>query len=102
MSKKKSRQTKTKKQAAEAQRRPPWVPARIAIMAVSFAVVVSTAWWLYHSTGGPDLQSLVGRWARTDGNYQIAVRSIAEDGAADAAYFNPRPIHVAEALASTE
>jgi hypothetical protein len=47
-------------------------------------------------------QKLEGRWLRTDGGYVLEVRSVAPDGRMDAAYFNPRPIHVAKAEASRE
>lgn len=42
-----------------------------------------------------DLNKLRGRWLRPDGGYVLEVRSVAEDGRADAAYFNPNPIRVA-------
>jgi hypothetical protein len=48
-----------------------------------------------------DLQRLVGRWRRPDGGYVIEIRGIDGGGAASAAYFNPRPIHVATATASS-
>jgi hypothetical protein len=47
-----------------------------------------------------DFQKLRGKWLRPDGGYVIDIKSVAEDGAMDAAYFNPRPIHVAKADAS--
>ena len=47
-------------------------------------------------------KSLQGRWTRPDGGYVLEIRSVAADGKLDAAYFNPRPIHVAEARASRE
>ena len=50
--------------------------------------------------GRADFQMLVGKWVRPDGGYVIAVRSVDPDGRADAAYFNPRPIHVSRAEAS--
>jgi len=34
---------------------------------------------------------------RPDGGYILVIRSAAPDGKLDAAYFNPRPIHVARA-----
>lgn len=49
-----------------------------------------------------DYQPLVGRWARTDGDYMIEIKSITADGKAEAGYFNPRPINVARAEASRE
>ena len=45
-------------------------------------------------------ENLIGRWLRPDGGYIIEIRSINADGRLDAAYFNPRPIHVARAEAS--
>jgi hypothetical protein len=47
-----------------------------------------------------ELQKLKGRWRRPDGGYIMAINSIAESGAVDAAYFNPYPIHVGNAVAS--
>lgn len=44
--------------------------------------------------------SLVGRWMRGDGNYVLEIRSASDDGKLEAAYFNPRPIRVANARAS--
>jgi len=46
------------------------------------------------------LNDLVGTWIRPDGGYKLVVKSIAADGKADVQYFNPNPIHVAEANAS--
>ncbi len=48
----------------------------------------------------PAFDRLVGRWARTDGGYILEVRAIDAQGKADAAYLNPRPIHVEQALAT--
>jgi hypothetical protein len=47
-------------------------------------------------------KALQGRWTRPDGGYVLEIRSVAADGKLDAAYFNPRPIHVAAARASRE
>ena len=47
-------------------------------------------------------QKLKGRWRRPDGGYIMAINSIAETGAMDAAYFNPYPIHVGNAVASRD
>jgi hypothetical protein len=49
-------------------------------------------------TGG-DLGRLVGRWQRPDGGYVLEIASIASDGAVQAAYFNPNPIHISTAQA---
>jgi hypothetical protein len=47
-------------------------------------------------------RSLLGRWTRPDGGYVLEIKGVAADGRLDAAYFNPRPIHVAEARAFRE
>ena len=47
----------------------------------------------------PSPQRLIGRWLRPDGGYVLEIRSVHSDGAVEAAYFNPRPINVAEAKA---
>lgn len=47
-------------------------------------------------------EKVVGRWCRPDGGYVLEIRSIAADGEADAAYYNPKPIHVAKAKVSRD
>ena len=42
-------------------------------------------------------QKLVGRWVRPDGGYIVHIIAVEDDGQLDAAYYNPRPIHVARA-----
>jgi hypothetical protein len=54
------------------------------------------------STTKKDFSALKGEWVRPDGGYVIRVGSIKPGGKADVGYFNPRPIHVAEAVASVE
>jgi hypothetical protein len=49
-----------------------------------------------------EFQKLKGRWRRPDGGYIVAINSIAESGAVDAAYFNPYPIHVGNAVVSRD
>jgi hypothetical protein len=49
------------------------------------------------SSGQADFQRLGGRWVRPDGGYVLEVREVTEDRGLKAAYFNPRPIHVARA-----
>ncbi|RJP66367.1 MAG: hypothetical protein C4532_16150 [Candidatus Abyssobacteria bacterium SURF_17] len=39
---------------------------------------------------------------RPDGGYVIEIKGVADNGATDAAYYNPRSIHVAKAQASRE
>jgi hypothetical protein len=46
----------------------------------------------------PDnMQRLIGRWVRPDGGYVIDIRRVDPTGKLQAAYFNPRPIHVSRA-----
>ncbi len=47
-------------------------------------------------------RKLVGRWQRADADYVLEIRQIAADGQIDAAYLNPRPIHVSKAQATLE
>jgi hypothetical protein len=50
----------------------------------------------------PDFDRLVGSWVRPDGGYVIEISKIYPDGKVDAAYFNPRPIHVSRSNVSEE
>ncbi len=47
-------------------------------------------------------EKVVGRWSRPDGDYVLEIRSVNAEGEAQAAYFNPQPIHVAQAKVSRE
>jgi hypothetical protein len=49
---------------------------------------------------GSAAQFLKGRWLRPDGGYVLEIRNVKSDGQIEAAYFNPRPIHVAIAKMS--
>ncbi len=48
-----------------------------------------------------EVQNLAGRWERPDGGYVLEIRHVGTDGRLDAAYFNPNPIHVAQARVRT-
>lgn len=50
----------------------------------------------------PEFQKLIGKWQRPDGGYVIEIKSVDADGKLDAAYFNPKPIHVARAQAAMD
>ena len=50
----------------------------------------------------PDYGILAGEWQRTDGNYLITVDDVQADGRVTVAYFNPKPIHVAQTAISTQ
>lgn len=73
-------------------------------LALAGAVVTALLilWWVDPGQRAPDLQRLVGRWERTDGPYALEVRQVGTDGKVEAAYFNPKPIKVAEAQARIE
>jgi hypothetical protein len=50
----------------------------------------------------PEFQKLKGKWVRPDGGYVVEIKSVAESGKMEAAYFNPSPIHVSRAEASLD
>jgi hypothetical protein len=50
----------------------------------------------------PEFQKLMGSWQRPDGGYIMDIKSVASDGGMDAAYFNPKSIHIAKAEASRD
>jgi hypothetical protein len=106
---------------ATAKRRIPRLP--VIFLAVAILVALGIWWWNSNSRRNPpeakalteakianpgaaesklDLQKLKGGWRRPDGGYVLAIKSIGENGAMDAAYFNPNPIHVAKAEASRD
>ena len=97
--------------------------SRASVVFVALAVVVSLGfWWKLKSASippraapteanaanptaaesKPEFEQLKGRWLRIDGGYVVEIKSIAGSGAMDAAYFNPKPIHVARAEASRD
>jgi hypothetical protein len=49
-----------------------------------------------------DLRKLKGQWVRTDGGYVIDIQRVDGSGKLEAAYLNPKPIHVAKAQATRE
>ena len=51
---------------------------------------------------GPNVSKAKGRWLRPDGGYQLVIGAIADDGRAEAGYFNPNPIRVAWARVKAE
>ena len=54
------------------------------------------------TAANPSFTKLQGKWLRPDGGYILEIRSAAADGQLEAAYLNPRPIHVAKAGASRD
>lgn len=77
--------------------------------AVALGVALTVGCWLaicgcgvQQESALPVYQVLNGKWVRPDGGYVIEIKSVAESGDMQAAYFNPNPIHVAKAQASRE
>jgi hypothetical protein len=62
------------------------------------------------STDGPsqnvlpqtERQKLVGSWRRADADYVLEIKRVAPDGQIDAAYLNPKPIHISKAVTTSE
>jgi hypothetical protein len=50
----------------------------------------------------PAFEKLKGRWLRDSGGYTIDIRGVEPGGKMEAAYFNPKSIHVAKAEASQQ
>lgn len=50
----------------------------------------------------PEFQKLKGKWLRPDGGYVLEIKTVEDGGELDAAYLNPKPIHVAKAEASMD
>ena len=72
-----------------------WVGGLILLAAAGFSIF----WFVLEPTTpvGPDPSELAGRWLRPDGGYILQLSDPGPDGKLKAAYFNPRPIHVAHA-----
>ena len=51
---------------------------------------------------GHDYAVIGGEWQRTDGGYLIKISDVQPDGRATVEYFNPSPIHVAQATISMQ
>ncbi|MGH7811709.1 MAG: hypothetical protein ACREP5_15635, partial [Candidatus Binatia bacterium] len=89
---------------------------RSAVVLLTIAVVIALGfwWWKFKpasiflpanpaaATSKFDFQKLTGRWQRPDGGYILAIKSIADNGAMEAGYFNPKSIHVGKAEASRD
>ena len=54
--------------------------------------------FLNSCSGSSDCKKeLVGKWQRTDGNYQIEISNVQDEGVMVAKYYNPNPINVGKA-----
>jgi hypothetical protein len=73
-------------------RRPPEVSAPVEIATASTNASVASA-----RTNPIPPERLTGRWQRTEGEYVLEFRNAAAGGRIEAAYFNPRSIHVSRA-----
>jgi hypothetical protein len=105
---KKSRAKKPKKSARKKKRKWPILLICLVVLGLAAVVVYGLMGGSSPKTAGspkkekPNFDNLVGNWVRPDGGYVIEIRSIHPDGKVDAAYFNPRPIHVSRSNVSEE
>jgi len=107
---KKRKANKAKKGARKKKKK--WLIPLICLIFVGLAVVVvyglmsrsspETAATNHPKIERVDFDKLVGSWVRPDGGYVIQVTKIHPDGKVDAAYFNPRPIHVSRSNVSEQ
>ncbi len=88
------RKRQTGKRESDGSRRAAWRVGTLILLAG--VAVFGYRLWLGHSASG-DPSILAGRWQRPDGGYVLEISDIGPDGRVKAAYFNPRPIHVARA-----
>jgi len=80
---------------------PPAVWRRLLLpAAIALVVVVGSAAGIWWSGSHTPFAKLTGKWQRPDGGYTVDVTGVDPGGKMDAAYFNPKPIHVAKAQAS--
>lgn len=68
-----------------------WIVLTACFLAVLLPVAVTAVETT--SLRSPEMLALQGHWVRTDAPYVIEL-SHGQDGALQAAYFNPKPIHV--------
>ncbi len=102
MSARSQRSTDGRPKPKTGRRRLVWL---FSILAAAGVAAAAALLLLRETPGDADrraFEKLVGRWIRLDGGYVIEIRSVDARGAMDAAYLNPRPIRVAQALASRE
>jgi len=95
----------------------------VAVIAIAAPLFLGLWWWNSKSSNVPlatkpmtlvnaanpveaassaQFQKLIGRWQRPDGGYVLEIKSIADNGAMDAGYFNPKSIRVAKAEVTRE
>lgn len=111
MSKKKAIQ----KHNSSAKQKHPWSNRKTTIILLTATLLAVAGFWYLSpkrsdaqppsqsaAVAAPEYQKLKGRWQRTDGEYVIDIKSVADSGRMDASYFNPRSIRVARAEASRQ
>jgi hypothetical protein len=66
---------------------------------VGLGLLAGLGWLVKAKTfaGQSEPGKLIGRWTRLEGGYVLDIRQAEQNGRLDAAYLNPRPIHVAQA-----
>ena len=75
----------------------------VIVLAVLTGLIVPLTVWAGDEKGSAyratqaELNRMTGKWLRPDGGYILELSDAKPDGKLKAAYFNPRPIHVAKA-----
>ena len=82
---------KTNGAATGSRRKGWWITGIILVVVTAVA-----GYWLWGQALGPDPSGLNGKWQRPDGGYVLDLSEAGPDGQLKAAYFNPRPINVAQ------
>jgi hypothetical protein len=72
-----------------------WTMALLAILFLAIPSFVSAGG--SRSSAAGQEQKLAGTWPQPDGGYVLVLSEVQKGGMLRAAYFNPRPIHVAKA-----
>jgi hypothetical protein len=75
-----------------------WRVLVLVVCVVALAGITAGGWWI--ATARSEFHLLQGRWQRPDGGYIVDIKGVDANGILDAAYFNPKPIHVAQARAT--
>lgn len=76
------------------------ITGHIVLTSLAVCIVFSIIFMSSVSAKGQDFSVLTGDWVRSDGNYLLRVQNVDQDGSINVTYFNPNPIHVAEANVS--
>ena len=74
--------------------------ARADLTVLAVCIIFSIIFMSSVSAKGQDFGVLTGDWVRSDGNYSLRVQNVDQEGSVNVTYFNPNPIHVAEANVS--